>query len=138
MVGPCHVTAMLAALLVATGCFTSHVRTSHTDAGNFHESRSFQAASPFDYQKSGVLFTNYLAGSGALPTYELRLIEWAERPPEVDRRRIGLIGFSLGPNWMRRGIWDFLEARLLSEPPTHPDEGFTTHDTRPLALRVQP
>ena len=76
MVDPCRGTAVCAALLIASGCFTSHVRTSYTDAGNFHENRAFEATPPFDYQKSEVPFTNHLAGSGALPDYELRLIEF--------------------------------------------------------------
>jgi dienelactone hydrolase len=74
-VGLCRVTAAFAALLVATGCFTSHVRTPYTDAGDAQESQSFEAAPPFRYSKTDVPFTNHVDGTGALPTYELRLIE---------------------------------------------------------------
>ena len=74
-VGLCRMTAALAALLVVTGCFTSHVRTPYNDAGDVQERRSFVAAPPFRYSKTEVPFTNHVAGSGALSMYELRLIE---------------------------------------------------------------
>jgi hypothetical protein len=219
-----------ALLLTSTACFTSHVRTSYTDAGNFHESRPFEAAPPFDYQKSEVSFTypprkisssiqrlsngavhalhvqgdNYLADwSGVVAAADeseflelwrqsverqrvtvidvRRLVDWAEGRPEidpdqVDPRRILIIDAGrdtcvpessrndlwlalgkperismnydhepafysitpLGFNWMRRQIWGFLEARLLNESPAQPTERYTPHNTRPLALRVQP
>ncbi len=62
-------------LLVATGCFTSHVWTPYTDSGDVQKSLSFEAAPPFDYEKSEILFTNHISGTGATPMYELRLLE---------------------------------------------------------------
>ena len=61
--------------LVATGCYTSHVRTSYTNAGNIRELQSFEAAPAFSYGKTGVPFTNHVEGAGATPMYELRLLE---------------------------------------------------------------
>ena len=73
--GLCRMTTALAALIMVTGCFTSHVLTPYTDAGDVQESAHFEAAPPFRYSKTDVPFTNHVAGSGALSMYELRLIE---------------------------------------------------------------
>jgi len=68
-------TITLAALMASTACFTSHVRTPYIDAGDVQGSPSFETAPPFRYAKTDVPFTNHVAGTGALPAYELRLIE---------------------------------------------------------------
>jgi len=72
---PLFVIAVLGLTLVATGCFTSHVRTPHTDAGNVQRHRSFDTAPAFSYEKTEVPFTNHTEGSGATSMYELRLLE---------------------------------------------------------------
>jgi dienelactone hydrolase len=66
---------VLAVTLVATGCFTSHVRTPYTDAGNVQGRQSFEAAPAFTYKKTDVPFTNHFEGTGATSMYELRLLE---------------------------------------------------------------
>ncbi len=60
---------------MATGCFTSHVRTPYTDAGEIQERRSFETAPAFTYKKTDVPYTNHLEGAGATSMYELRLVE---------------------------------------------------------------
>jgi len=72
---PQFVIAILGLTLAATGCFTSHVRTPYTDAGDVQRHRSFEAAPAFTYDKTGVPFTNHVAGTGATSMYELRLLE---------------------------------------------------------------
>ena len=67
--------AALTALFAATGCFTSHVRTPYTDAGDVQEYQSFKTAPAFTYEKNDVPFTNHIAGTGATSIYELRLLE---------------------------------------------------------------
>jgi dienelactone hydrolase len=62
-------------MVAATGCYTSHVRTPYTDAGDVQGSPSFEAAPAFTYEKHDVPFTNHVAGIGAAPMYELRLLE---------------------------------------------------------------
>ena len=72
---PRIVIAVLGVTLVTTGCFTSHVRTSYTDAGDVQEHLSFETAPAFTYEKSDVPFANHVEGSGATSMYELRLLE---------------------------------------------------------------
>jgi len=72
---PRIVIAILGLALVAAGCFTSHVRTPYTDAGDVQGSRSFETAPPFTYEKVDVPFTNHVAGTGVSSQYELRLLE---------------------------------------------------------------
>jgi len=69
------VITVLGVTLVATGCFTSHVRTPYVDAGDVQTSQPFEAALPFAYEKFTVAFTNHVEGAGATSMYELRLIE---------------------------------------------------------------
>ncbi len=69
------VTAAVVASAVSSACFTSHVRTPYTDAKDVQVSQSFDAAPAFRYPKTFVPFTNHVDGAGALPIYELRLIE---------------------------------------------------------------
>jgi dienelactone hydrolase len=63
------------AVFASGACFTSHVMTPYTDVGDVQVGRSYEAAPPFTYSKAEVPFTNHLEGTGALPIYELRLIE---------------------------------------------------------------
>ena len=72
---PRIVIAALGMTLVATGCFTSHVRTPYVDAGDVQGHRSFETAPAFTYEKNDVPFTNHVAGTGATSMYELRLLE---------------------------------------------------------------
>lgn len=69
------VTVALAALFLSAGCYTSHVRTPHIDAGEVQERLSFEAAPAFAYEKADVPFINHVRGAGATSAYELRLIE---------------------------------------------------------------
>jgi hypothetical protein len=43
----------------------------------------------------------------------------------------------LGFNWIRRRIGDFLEARLLNEPPSHPDTRYEAARTSGSAVNAQ-
>jgi len=70
------VIAGLAIMLAITGCYTSHVRTNYTDAGDLQELRSFETAPAFRYEKTDVPFTNHVEGTGATSMYELRHLEW--------------------------------------------------------------
>ena len=72
---PRIVIAAFGVTLVATGCYTSHVRTPCTDADDVQESRSIETAPPFAYEKTEVPFTNHVTGSGANSMYELRHLE---------------------------------------------------------------
>jgi dienelactone hydrolase len=72
---PQFVIAGLGLALVATGCFTSHVRTSYNDAGDVQRHRSFEPAPAFSYEKTDVPFTNHVEGTGVVSMYELRLLE---------------------------------------------------------------
>jgi len=69
------VIAGLAIMLAITGCYTSHVRTNYTDAGDLQELRSFETAPAFSYEKTDVPFTNHVEGTGVTSLYELRLLE---------------------------------------------------------------
>ena len=73
---PRIVTAALGVTMAATGCYTGHVRTPYTDAGDLQELRSFETAPAFRYEKTDVPFTNHVEGTGATSMYELRLLEW--------------------------------------------------------------
>lgn len=69
------VAVVLVALLVTAGCYTSHVRTPYTDAGDVQGSRSFKTAPAFTYEKVNVPFTNHAVDNGVSSQYELRLLE---------------------------------------------------------------
>ena len=72
---PQFVIAFLAFTIVASGCFTSHVRTPYADAGDVQEQHSFETAPAFTYEKTDVPFTNHVEGAGAKSMYELRMLE---------------------------------------------------------------
>jgi pimeloyl-ACP methyl ester carboxylesterase len=72
----CRLITIAVALVAATGCYTSHVRTSYTDTGDVQENESFEVAPAFDYEKTEVSFTNHVEGTGATPMYELRILEF--------------------------------------------------------------
>jgi len=67
--------AALPALVISSGCFTSHVLTTYADAGDVQARRSFETAAIFTYEKTDVRFTNHLEGTGVTAIYELRLLE---------------------------------------------------------------
>jgi hypothetical protein len=69
------VIAVLAFMLVASGCYTSHVRTPYMDASDVQLARHVEAAPGFTYDKSDVPYTNHVEGMGATSQYELRLLE---------------------------------------------------------------
>jgi dienelactone hydrolase len=71
----CAVATALIGLVAATGCYTSHVRTPYTDAGDVQGSRSFETAPAFTYEKVDVPFTNHAVDNGVSSQYELRLLE---------------------------------------------------------------
>lgn len=72
---PRIVIAVLAATLVATGCYTSHVRTPSADASDVQEHLSFETTPAFTYERTDVPFANHVEGAGATSSYELRLLE---------------------------------------------------------------
>ena len=72
---PRFVIAVLAFTTVATGCYTSHVRTPYADAADVQEHHSFETAPAFTYEKTDVPFTNHVEGAGAKSMYELRMLE---------------------------------------------------------------
>ena len=72
---PRIVIAILGVTLLATGCYTSHVRTPYADASDVQEDLTFEAAPAFTYEKTEVPFVNHVEGSGATSLYELRLLE---------------------------------------------------------------
>jgi dienelactone hydrolase len=72
---PQFVIAVLPFTIVASGCFTSHVRTPYADAGDVQERLSVETAPAFTYEKSDVPFTNHVEGVGARSMYELRILE---------------------------------------------------------------
>jgi len=67
--------AVLGLTIVATGCYTGHVRTPYADSADVQEKFSFEPASAFSYEKIDVPFANHVEGSGATSMYELRLLE---------------------------------------------------------------
>jgi dienelactone hydrolase len=67
--------AALTLLLVVTGCYTSHERTPHVDAGDVQIARGTGNGSAFAYDKAVVPFTNHVQGAGANALYEHRLLE---------------------------------------------------------------
>ncbi len=70
------VLTILGLSLAATGCYTSHVRTSYRHAGDIQGLQSFETAPAFTYEKADVPFANHVEGTGATSMYELRLLEW--------------------------------------------------------------
>jgi len=72
---PRIVIAILGVTLIATGCYTGHVRTPYVDAGDVQGQQSFETAPAFTYEKSDVPFTNHVEGTGNTSLYELRHLE---------------------------------------------------------------
>ncbi len=72
---PRFVIAVLTITTVATGCYTSHVRTPSAGAGDVQGHLSVETAPAFTYEKSDVPFTNHVEGLGARSMYELRMLE---------------------------------------------------------------
>lgn len=72
---PQTVIAVLGVALLATGCYTSHVRTPYSDSADAQEHFSFETAPAFSYEKTDVPFTNHVEGTGVTSLYELRLLE---------------------------------------------------------------
>ena len=69
------VTTAVTALLVATGCFTSHVRTPYVNASDAHLDRHLEETPGFTYDKGKVAFTNHVEGTGATRLYQHRRLE---------------------------------------------------------------
>lgn len=65
----------LVAMVMASGCYTSHVRTPYVDAGDVQVARGLENNSAFAYDKGVVPFTNHVRGSGANSLYERRFVE---------------------------------------------------------------
>ena len=67
--------AVLIGVFVATGCYTSHVRTPCVDANEVQLTRAVETDSSFAYEKGMVPFTNHLQAAGANSLYEHRFLE---------------------------------------------------------------
>ena len=62
-------------LLSATGCYTSHVLTPYSDAGDVWSSLPAQTDPLFAYERDEVPFTNHVEGKGTTSLYEHRALE---------------------------------------------------------------
>jgi hypothetical protein len=66
---------VLVGIFLATGCYTSHVRTPYVEAGDVLAAQSLETGSAFAYDKGFVPYTNHVRGTGANSLYEHRLLE---------------------------------------------------------------
>ena len=62
-------------MVAATGCYTSHMRTSYVVAGDVQITQSPETDAAFAYEKGTVPFTNHVKGIGANSLYEYRFLE---------------------------------------------------------------
>ena len=62
-------------MVAATGCYTSHMRTSYVVAGDVQITQSPETDAAFAYEKSTVSFTNHVKGIGANSLYQYRFLE---------------------------------------------------------------
>jgi dienelactone hydrolase len=66
----------LAAALVLTACYTSHVRTPYGKGNHGEASGSIETPAIFRYESGEVPFTNHVAGKGATTLYQHRFLEF--------------------------------------------------------------
>jgi dienelactone hydrolase len=66
---------VMAGMVMASGCYTSHVRTPYADAGGLQIAQSLETDSAFAYEKGTIPFTNHVRGTGANSLYEHRFLE---------------------------------------------------------------
>ena len=65
----------MTAMVAASGCYTSHVRTPASTTFDARFAHSFDPDPAFQYEQTEVPVTNHVEGRGASSQYELRLLE---------------------------------------------------------------
>jgi dienelactone hydrolase len=71
----CAAAAAFVVLIVAAGCYTSHVRRPYVEAGDVKLPLQSGSDLSFSCQRSPIPFTNHVLGTGATSLYEHRFLE---------------------------------------------------------------